>query len=296
MKDPTKVAHTQHTQSKKALHTSGHQGTGSNNNLLVDGQVQTPGHNGIDSPAVEFTEAMHNNTSGQNRDKEGEDATATIQGSLQGPTLTFNNSFTLLDEDLDISAGETGLVDKENSQIITVRSSDPEHLTFSTHVLELVHGRQSFPITSPSISSTPLPTVSEAFAAIDASVKATLDNTTSSSMSQPVTTRYDSLTSDMLPSNQNPVLASKPSLHSAAALKSVQILSKLWGDEVEEEDNDEATPSIFEQNYPSLSESTKAERKQKKQVNKVKPTSFNSAGMRSRAQKGTSKADLAYNE
>jgi len=68
------------------------------------------------------------------------------------------------------------------------------------------------------------------------------------------------------------------------------------GDEVEEEDNDETITSIFEQHYPSLSQSTKAERKQKKQVNKVKPTSFNSAGMRTRAQKGTSKATMTYTE
>jgi len=90
--------------------------------------------------------------------------------------------------------------------------------------------------------------------------------------------------------------ASKPSLHSAAALESVQILSKFWGDKVEEEDNDEVITSIFKQHYPSLSESTKAKRKQKKQVNKLKPTSFNSSGMRTSAQKGTSKAVLAYTE
>ena len=128
-------------------------------------------------------------------------------------------------------------------------------------------------------------------------LKVTLDNTTSHpSMSQPVTISYDSLTSDKLPPNQNLASASKPSLHSATALESVQILSKFWGDKVEEEDNDEVITSIFEQHYPSMSESTKAERKQKKQVNKVKPTSFNSAGMRTRAQKGTSKAALAYTE
>jgi len=67
-------------------------------------------------------------------------------------------------------------------------------------------------------------------ATIDASVKVTLDNTTSHpSMSQPVTTRYDSLTSDELPSNQNLAPTSKPSLHSADTIKSVQILSKFWG-------------------------------------------------------------------
>lgn len=51
---------------------------------------------------------------------------------------------------------------------------------------------------------------------------------------QPVTTNYASLTSDKLPSSQTWVPASKSSLCSAAALKSVQILSKYWGDEVEE--------------------------------------------------------------
>jgi hypothetical protein len=52
----------------------------------------------------------------------------------------------------------------------------------------------------------------------------------------------------------------------------------------------EATILDFEQHYPSISESTKAERKKKKQVNKV---SFNSAIMRTRAQKGTFKTALA---
>ena len=46
------------------------------------------------------------------------------------------------------------------------------------------------------------------------------------------------------------------------------------------------------EDFLSLSESAKAERKKKTQVNKVKPSSFNSAGMRTRAQKGTSKAAL----
>ena len=122
------------------------------------------------------------------------------------------------------------------------------------------------------------------------------------SMPQSVTTHYDSLTSDKLPSSKILFPVSKPSLHSAAALKSVQILSKFWGDELEEvledtlshderlavEDHD----GDFEQHYPSLSESNKAERKKKKQVNKVKPSSFNSAGMRTRAQKGSPKATL----
>jgi len=46
------------------------------------------------------------------------------------------------------------------------------------------------------------------------------------------------------------------------------------------------------EDYPSLSESSKTVRKTKKQVNKVMPSSFNSAVMRTRAQKGTSKAAL----
>jgi len=62
-----------------------------------------------------------------------------------------------------------------------------------------------------------------------------------------------------------------------------------------EEDSVEAIVSDFEQHYPNLSESTKAEKK-KKHVNKVKPASFNSAGMRTRAQKGSSKAVLADTE
>jgi hypothetical protein len=117
-------------------------------------------------------------------------------------------------------------------------------------------------------------------------------------MPQPITTKFASLTSDKLPSSQTFIPASKPL--SAAAKKSVQILSKFWGDEVEEgdveEDNDEAIVSDFEQHYPSLSESTKAEKKKKKHVSKVKPASFNSAGMRTRAQKGTFKIDLAATE
>jgi len=109
-------------------------------------------------------------------------------------------------------------------------------------------------------------------------------------MPQPITTIYASLTTDKLPSSQTLVPSSKSSLHFAAALKSVQILSKFWGDEVDGEMEDthipdkrlevencaEAFLSDFEQHYPSVYESTKAERKKKKQMNKLKPTSFNS--------------------
>ena len=91
----------------------------------------------------------------------------------------------------------------------------------------------------------------------------------------------------------------------------MQILSKFWRDEVEEvmEDTlshdkrvevDDHVDSIIlsesEQHYPSLYESTKAARKKKKQENKVKSSSFNSAGMRTRAQKGSSKVALPDTE
>jgi len=51
--------------------------------------------------------------------------------------------------------------------------------------------------------------------------------------------------------------------------------------------------SYFEHHYPSLSKSTKEEKNEKKYVSKVKSASFNSVGMRTRAQKGTSKIGLA---
>jgi len=70
------------------------------------------------------------------------------------------------------------------------------------------------------------------------------------------------------------------------------------GDDVEEvkEDTLNHDQRLEMEDYPSLSESTKAERKKKKQVNKVKPSSFNSTGMRTRAQKGSSKAVLTNTE
>jgi len=56
------------------------------------------------------------------------------------------------------------------------------------------------------------------------------------------------------------VPASKSSLHSAAALKSVKILSKFWGDKVEEvmEDTLSHDQRLEMEDFPSLSESTKA--------------------------------------
>jgi hypothetical protein len=95
--------------------------------------------------------------------------------------------------------------------------------------------------------------------------------------------------------------ASKSSFHSVAALKSVQILSKFWGDVVDEaeeviEDTISHDKRLEMVDYPSLSEIFKTERKKKKHVNKVMPSSFNSAGMRTHAQKGNSKAALADTE
>jgi len=272
----------------------------------------------------------------QEQDKAADDeAVTTITlDSIQDPTLTLLNCFTLLENELGNLAREAGRVDLDISQPIyelqeslsdTIVKVPKGNANLIPHNLSVIPVNAStFSVVDPGfslhtsctlaspitfvdenlgidkrkISSTPRPTLhSEAIAAFDASVKVNLDNTTSyPSMSQPVTTSYDSLTCDKLPSNQNLVMVSKPSLHSAGAFKSVQILSKFWGDEVELEDNDEAIPSTFEHHYPSLSESTKAERKQKKHVNKVKPSSFNSVEMRTLAQKGTSKANLAYNE
>jgi len=127
-------------------------------------------------------------------------------------------------------------------------------------------------------------------------LKAWVDTQVLTPMLQPITTRYVNLTTDKLPSSQTLVLASKSSFHSAAALKSVQILSKFWGDEVEEveevmEDTLSHDKRLEMEDYPSLSESTKTKRKKKK-LNKVMPFSFNLARMRTRVQKGTSKAAL----
>lgn len=203
--------------------------------------------------------------------------------------------------------------------------------------MKLNDGRWTFPDVIPTTS----------VRAVDPDkLKAWVDTPVLTSMPQPITTKYASLTSDKLSSSQTLVSASKSSLHSAAALKSVQILSKFWGDEVEEgedhiseapvssnkivdpqviqkwantlvltpmvipvtvmeetlshdnrpdmeEDNVETIVSDFEQHYPSLSESTKEEKKTKKHVNKVKPANFNSAGVRTRAEKCTSKVALA---
>ena len=157
--------------------------------------------------------------------------------------------------------------------------------------LKLNDGRWSFPGFIPTTS----------VRAVDPDkLKAWVDTPVLTSMLQPITIKYASLTSDKLPSCQTLVLVSNSALHSAPALKSVKILSKFWRDEVEEvmedtlnHDNAEATISNFKQHYPSLSESTKAERKKKKQVNKEKSSSFNSAGMRTSAKKCTSKAALA---
>jgi hypothetical protein len=129
-------------------------------------------------------------------------------------------------------------------------------------------------------------------------LKAWVDTPVFNPMPQPITTSYANLITNKLPSSQTLVPASKSSPHSVATLKSVQILSKFWGDEVDEveavvEDIISLDKRLEMEDYPSLSESTKTERKKKKkQVNKVMPSSFNSARMRTRAQKGSSKAAL----
>jgi len=98
---------------------------------------------------------------------------------------------------------------------------------------------------------------------------------------------------EKLPSSQTLIPAFKPL--SATAQMSVQIFSKIWGDEVEggevEEDNAETIVSDFEHPYPSLSESIKAEKK-KKHVSKVMHVNFNLAGTRTCAQNATFKTTL----
>ena len=100
-------------------------------------------------------------------------------------------------------------------------------------------------------------------------LKAWVDTPVLTLMSQLITTSYASLTTDKLPLSQILVPTSKSSFHSAAALKSVQIFSKFWGDvvgEVEEvmEDTLSHDKRLEIEDYPSLSESTKAESKKKK--------------------------------
>lgn len=103
-------------------------------------------------------------------------------------------------------------------------------------------------------------------------LKAWVDTQVFTPMPQPITASYASLTPDKLPSSQILVPASKSFFHSTASLKSVQILSKFWGEEVEEvmEDTFNHDKRLEMEYYPSLSESTKVERKKKKHVNKVK--------------------------
>jgi len=100
-------------------------------------------------------------------------------------------------------------------------------------------------------------------------LKVWVDTPVLTPMPQPITTSYASLTTDKLPLSQILVPTSKSSFHSAAALKSVQIFSKFWGDvvgEVEEvmEDTLSHDKRLEIEDYPSLSESTKAESKKKK--------------------------------
>ena len=116
-------------------------------------------------------------------------------------------------------------------------------------------------------------------------------------MPQPITTSYANLATNKLPSSQTLVPASKSSFHSAAALKECADYFQILGDVVDEveeviEDTISYDKMLELEDYPNLSESTKTKRKKKKHVNKVRPSSFNSAGMRTRVQKGTSKVAL----
>ena len=189
-----------------------------------------------------------------------EDIAAIVQECTEDLSLELQNSFSSLDVVNLVDLGEA-------------LSEELENIDASSDMQKAVHDA---PIVTPTedVELAPVP------------------------MPQPVTTKFAGLTNDKLPSSQTLIPASKPL--STAALKSVQIISKFWGDEVEqgevEEDIAEAIVSDFEQHYPSLFESTKAEKKKKKHVIKVKPGSFNSAGMRTRAQKGTFKIDLATTE
>jgi len=89
----------------------------------------------------------------------------------------------------------------------------------------------------------------------------------------PIIINHISLTCDILLACT--VLKFVLNLPFAAAQKSVFILSKFCGDEVYEDTNE--------------SLKVKSYKKHKKQMNKEKAACFNSAGMRTRAQKGTSK-------
>jgi len=248
------------------------------------------------------------------------------QEALADQSLELHNSFEILDNENDKDSGadpaeirdnlvvpfgmreavgaisnnilDEGAVSVSpiNLEVSSSSQARPSDITGSNNdqQMKLNDGRWSFPGV--------MPTTSIRVMDLD-KLKVWVDTPVFTPMLQPITTKYASLTSDKLPSSQTLVSASKSSIHFVAVLKSVQILSKFSGNEVEEEmedtlrhDNAEATISDFEQHYPSFSKSTKAKRKKKKQVNKEKPANFNSAGMRTRAQKSTFKAALADTE
>ncbi|RHN78239.1 hypothetical protein MtrunA17_Chr1g0163341 [Medicago truncatula] len=257
---------------------------------------------------------------------DGDTTTCRAQDGLVDQPLALHNSFDLLFLEKDVVSGEAlpeylhtlevpGAVTDLSKDIpaeVALSEAPPKPVAYaSEHDRSPVSrghssdkqmrqnvGRVSFP--NPS-------SLSFEQGSIDARVvdsdrlKAWVDTPVLTPMPQPITTSYANLTVDKLPSSQILVLASKSSFHSAAALKSVQILSKFWEDEVEKvEDVMEDTLShdkrLEMEDFPSLSESTKTEKKKKKQVNKVMPFSFNSAEMRTRAEKSTSKAALTNTE
>ena len=201
------------------------------------------------------------------------------QDDLVEQNLDLHNTFDLLGSDAENVTGEALLDDTDTLEVSedwqgAVRNSPKvvpaEAVSYVNHTsleapgdFELL-GVSVIPATSIRVVNTER-------------LKAWVDTPVLTPMPQPITTSYASLTTDKLPSSQILVPASKSSFHSTAALKSVHILSKFWGDEVEEvmEDTPSHDQRLDLEDYPSLSESTKPERKKKKLMNKVKPSSFN---------------------
>lgn len=192
------------------------------------------------------------------------------------PPLTLQNSFDLLPAECEIPFGKAQLINKEQATFLSeeVITSVDEVLSLDKRKITITHEDPTLVQALPSelLGVSVIPATSIRTVNPDR-LKTSVDTPGLTPMPQPITTSYASLTPDKLPSSQILVPASKSSFHSAAALKSVQILSKFWGEEVEEvmEDTFNHDKRLEMEDYPSLSESTKAEKKKKKHVNKVKP-------------------------
>ena len=225
---------------------------------------------------------------------------ASVSSEREDAPLILNNSFDLLSsKEVVVPFGEVLPDGLGTSEVSTGLSDVPRNSPSPNVTLDKVVDWATTPVLSPVCAPVTFD-INTYHQPVRQSMHATAP------MPQPVITNYASLTSDKLPSSQ--ISTFKSSLHSDAALKSVQILSKFWGEEVEkvmedtisldkrteaEEGKVGSLISDFEKHCPSLSESYKAEKKKKKHVHKARPTSFNSAGMRTRAQKCNSKAVLA---